>query len=443
MTKGSPLKLLLLFGFPILLGNLFQQFYTFFDSIIVGSFVGDNALAAINATMAISNLFISVFSGLALGAQVMISQAFGAKNITKIKNILNVSTALSIVLGLVVVLATYLLAPLFVEITHCDPAFSSEATLYLRVTSFGLFFLVFYNLETSILRGIGDSIRPLFFLIVSSVVNIILDLVFIIVFKMGIEGAGLATVISQMLSAYLVYKVISSEKFICPLRFKEIRIILKELQGIFKIGIPTSIQNSLIQLSNILIQSSINGFGIYATAGAGVSNRIGGFINTTIFSIAMAITSFIAQNYGAQKNSRVNSGRRVAMKLILVIVISSSSLIYFIAPTIVNLFSNNAEVIYYGSLSLRVNSFGFIFLGITHVYSGVLRGLGKTEIPMYITMISWCLFRVLWVFIAIGLDHDIFLLFIARPISWLLSTIAIIIYYHRNINHLLRKNVSY
>ena len=432
MTQGNITKQILWFSLPLLIGNLFQQLYSTVDSIVIGNFVGDNALAAVNSSGPIIFLFISFFNGLAIGAGVAISKHYGAGNLNEVSKNVHTAIALTIVVSILLTIIGYFITPTILKIMNVDREVMHNSITYLQIYFLGSFGIITYNMGSGILRAVGDSRRPLYILIISCIINIVLDLVFVIIFGWAVFGVALATLIAQVVSAILVLSLLIKSEDIYHLEIKKIRFHHDSLKEIIRIGLPSAIQNMIVSLSNAVVQSNINSFGKYAMAGAGSYTKIDGFAILPVMSFSNALTTFVAQNMGAKKYNRVRKGIYSGLLLSSLITLTISLILFLFAHQILALFSTNPKVIDYGTLMMRSIVPGYIILAISHNLAGALRGSGQTKIPMFIMIFSWCICRITWITIMVTLFNDIQHVFMGWPITWVISTLLLLIYFKRS-----------
>lgn len=431
MTQGNIAKQLVWFAIPLLIGNLFQQLYNTVDSIVVGNFIGDNALAAVNSSGSIIDLLVSFFMGLSLGGSVLISNYFGAQDKIGVEKSVHTAMALALVSSIIVTVIGVVLTPTILQLVKVDSQVIDQSIIYLRIYFLGITGLIIYNMVSAILRAVGDSKHPLYFLIVSSIVNIILDLVFVVVFKMGIAGVAIATTIAQIFSAILSIYILMKSTEMYKLTLRQIKFYPDVLRKTVKIGLPSAMQNGVVSFSNIIMQTNINVFGAYAMAGSGSYTKIDGFAILPVISFAMALTTFVGQNKGAQEYERIKKGARIGTMISCGIIITLSLVILFGAPYLLGIFSSNPEVIEYGKKMMICVVPGYLFLTLSQCICGVLRGVGRTNVPMFVLIGCWCVFRVAWVMITTDIFHNIIFVNLGWPISWVLSTIILVIYYRK------------
>lgn len=431
MTEGVIWKELLFFSIPLLLGNLFQQLYNTVDSIIVGNFCGKNALAAVGSSNPIINLLVSFFMGLSIGAGVIISRYFGARDQEKLHDAVHTSIALTLATGLFMTIFGYLASPLVLELVGTPAKVMDNSVLYLQVYFLGILGVMLYNMGSGILRAIGDSKNPLYFLIISSLTNIVLDLLFVVTFDMGIAGAAWATLISQCLSAVLTMILLVRSKAEYRVILKDIKMKKDMLISIIRIGLPSGIQNAIVSFSNVIVQKNINSFGASAMAGCGSYTKIDGFAILPVMSFSMAMTTFVGQNMGAKKYDRVKQGAKTGMIMSCSITAAIALILFLFAPNILRIFSADEKVLYYGILMMRTVVPGYLFLAISHALSGVIRGAGLTTVPMIVMVCCWCFLRMAWILSMMPIFHDIRVVFWGYTLTWLASCICMYAYYKK------------
>lgn len=428
MTKGNIWKLLIIFSIPLILGNLLQQMYNTADSIIVGNFVGSHGLAAVGSGTALINLIIAFSQGAAVGAGVIVSQNLGARDKEKTKLAVHTAMCIAIILGVILSAIGVIFSRDLLVWMKTPKSVLKDSVLYLQIYCGGLIFNVIYNMATGILNAAGNSKRPLIYLAIASVTNIILDLVFIKALKWGVKGAAIATDISQALSCVLAVGYLLRVNSDYKLIVKELKIHGNTAKQIIRVGLPTAIQNMVISFSNVLVQSSVNSYGATAMAGYAAYLKIDGFNILPVLSISMAVTTFTGQNVGAKKPDRIKKGMWTALIMGVVYTVIIGVVILLTSHTVLGLFTKDNEVITYGQLAMKYFCPFYFLLGILNILAGTVRGAGKGVPPMLILLFSMCIFRILWIKIALPFYSTIDGVFILYPISWFVGMVLMIIY---------------
>ena len=399
MTSGPILKQMVLFALPLMLGNVFQMLYNTVDSIIVGNFVSKQALAAIGSTTIIVNLLVFFFAGFSIGASVIIGQSFGARNMQRLHDAIHTTMAATFLLSILLTVAGLVLVkPLLVLMRTPDDVFA-DATLYLSIYIGGISGLLIYNMGSGILRAVGDSTRPLYFLMLTSVLNIVLDLFFVLVLKAGIAGAAIATILSQFVSAALTLRLLTRTKDIYRLNWHELHIDFPILKKIFAVGMPAALQAVITSISNIFVQGYINVFGSSVMAGWSSYNKLDQFILLPMQSMAMASTTFVSQNTGAGDEKRSQRGTVTAILMTCSVTGIVAAVLFVWAEGAVRLFSPDAEVIRYGALFIHTNVFFLLCNCVNHVLAGALRGRGDSRGPMVIMLSTFVGLRQLYLYL--------------------------------------------
>ena len=430
MTHGSIITLLVLFATPLLLGNIFQMLYNTVDSVIVGNFVSKQALAAVGSTTIIVNMMVFFFNGFSIGAEVVIGQYFGARDMEKLHRSIETTMAATFLLSLLFTVAgVALVKPLLHMMSTPEDVFE-DATVYLKIYLGGISGLLIYNMGSGILRAVGDSTRPLYFLILTSIVNIALDLFFVLVVKTGIAGVAIATILSQFLSGALILILLTRTDDIYRLNWRELRLDLPILRRIFAVGMPAAIQSVLTAFSNIFVQSYINFFGSDCMAGWSCYNKLDQFIMLPMQSMAMAATTFVSQNIGARKEQRADRGTFSALALITAITGIIVVILIVFADSAVRLFSPDSAVIEYGVLFIRTNTAFLLFNCVNHVLAGALRGRGDSRGPMIIMLCSFVALRQVYLF---AVTHFIAntprIVALGYPVGWVCCCIWELVYF--------------
>ena len=431
MTEGSIPRLLITFALPLMVGNVFQQLYNTVDSIIVGNFVSKQALAAVGCTGPIINTLIGVFAGLSGGAGVVISQLYGAKDRERLHRAVQTTVVLTAIMCVLLTAAGVLLAPLLLRLMDTPADVMGAASEYLRIYFWGISGMLLYNIGAGILRAVGDSTHPLYFLIFSATTNTVLDYLFVKVFSFGIAGAAIATIVSQALSAVLVMGMLVRSKEDYRVDLKALHLDGAVLKRICEIGIPSSLQMGVTAVSNVFVQSYINRFESSCMAGWAAYNKLDAFAMLPLMGFSMAVTTFVGQNYGAGKLDRARSGPLHALWIGTLIMVAILTPMMLFAPTLVRLFNQEAEVIAFGTLFIRLISPFYLLCTINQIYSGALRGVGDTKATMIIMLFSFVFFRQLYLFTAYRLGGGIVPIALGYPAGWIMCSTVILIYYYR------------
>lgn len=431
MTSGVIWKELLLFSIPLLLGNLFQLLYNTVDSIVVGNFVGHQALAAVGASTPLINMLIGFFMGVAAGAGVLVSRFFGARKLKELHIAVHTFVAFTFLFGVLMMVAGITLTPLFLQWMGTPADIMDMAVLYLRIYFLGIIPTMLYNSGAGILQAVGDSRRPLCFLTIASVLNIILDLVFVIQLNMGVAGVAWATLIAQTVSCILVAVTLLRSKESYQIIPKKIRIDKPMLMQIVRLGIPSGLQQMIVSFSNVLVMSYVNRFGSAAIAGFSSANKFDNFLGLPVNSFMLAITTFVGQNMGAKQIERVKKGINTCMFMGIGIVIAIGIPAYLFSDLCIRMFSQEADVIYYGSWMMRTLVPFYSILNIAQVLTGAVRGTGNTTVPMLINVFYYCIIRQVFLAVAMMFVNSIVVVFWSYPLTWTLSAVTLFIYYKR------------
>ncbi len=429
MLKGSISKSIVKFAIPLFFGNLFQQLYNTADSLIVGNKLGDAALAAVSSTGTLIFLLVGFFQGIGMGAGVVVSQFFGAKDKKNLRLSIHTYLSLSVVIGLFLTVAATLFAPQILIWMGTPPEVMPDAVEYIRVYFLGSLGLVMYNACMGVMQAVGDSKHPLYYLIVSSVINVALDLILIVGFNQGVWAAAFATILSQFISVVLCMNKLMRSKEDYGVKFREFGFDKRMVGMILRIGLPTGVQNSIIAFANVVVQSNINYFGKMAMAGCGAYSKIEGFAFLPITSFTAAITTFIGQNLGAGQRDRVRKGARFGVFSAMLIAEFIGVLFYIFAPLLISAFTREPDAIAFGVQKAHTCAMFYCLLAATHSFAAVLRGAGRSMVPMLTMFAFWCVVRVGFLMITVPLTGVIDVVNWVYPLTWTLSTIALFIYY--------------
>lgn len=429
LTKGPIWKKIIAFAIPLFLGNLFQQLYNTADSVIVGNFLGSDALAAVSSSGSLIFLLVGFFNGIAMGAGVVVARYYGARCIQEVQKAIHTTIAFGLIAGIVLTIIGLLLAPQILVWMGTPADVLPNSILYFRIYFLGSLAFVLYNIFVGILQSIGDSRHPLIYLIVSSGVNIVLDLLFIAVFHFGVGSAALATIISQFISAILCLRRLLYSPADYQVSIRKIRFDFPMLKQVISNGLPAGIQNSIIALANVVVQSNINTFGKMAVAGCGAYSKIEGFGFLPITCFSLALTTFISQNLGAKQYERAKKGARFGILCSIAMAELVGMAIFFLSPVFIAAFNNDPEVILFGSSQAHTVTLFYFLLAFSHCIAGILRGAGKSTVPMFVMMICWCIIRVTYITLMVRFIPDISVIFWAYPLTWTLSSIIFLLYF--------------
>ena len=429
LTTGDYRKKIVLFMLPILIGQLFQQMYNTADALIVGNYLSADALAAVTSTSSLVFLIIGFCLGFSSGAGVIVSRHIGANNAAETSKAVHTAVLLGILISVFTTLLGVVFADDLLRLMGTPDNIIRDAVLYLRIYFGGSVSVVMYNMLVGIVQASGDSRHPLYYLIISSVLNIILDIVFISVFHMGVDGAALATILSQTLSMLLVLRQLLKADDATRLIPSELRFDRDNLSAILRYGFPTALQSSVIDLSNVLIQSYINSFGSSAVAGIGASTRAEGFAFLLVTAFSIAVTTFISQNIGAGQYERAKKGVRFTLITSVVLIEAVGLLMFVFAPQIIAVFNRSPDVIRFGTGRMRVCGLFYCLVGFSHISSAVMRGAGRPNVPLVVMLVCWCAVRVLVLMTIGSMIHDIRLVYWIYPFTWALSSIEYIYFY--------------
>lgn len=429
MLQGSISRSIVKFAVPLFFGNLFQQLYNTADSLIVGNKLGDEALAAVSSTGMLIFLLIGFFQGIGLGAGVVVSQFFGAKDRNNLRKSVHTYLFASLVIGAFLTVAATLFAPQILVWMGTPEDVMPDAVEYIRVYFLGSLGLVMYNACMGIMQAVGDSKHPLYYLMISSVINVVLDLILVVGFGFGVWAAALATIVSQFFSVLLCILRLMRSKEDYSISVKELLPDGRMLKMILRIGLPSGVQNSIIAFANVVVQSNINCFGKMAMAGCGAYSKIEGFAFLPITSFTAAITTFVGQNLGAGNRDRVRKGARFGLLASMVIAEIIGLLFYVFAPVLICAFTREPQAVAFGVQKARVCALFYCLLAATHGFASVLRGAGKSLVPMLTMLLCWCIIRVSFLWVMVPITESIDAVNWVYPLTWTLSTITLFLYY--------------
>ena len=429
MTEGPIAKQLISFAIPLFLGFLFQQLYNTADALIVGNLLGNSALAAVTGTGTLIFLLVGFFGGISMGAGVVVSRFFGSREVEKMRAAIHTNIAFGMAAGVFLTVVGMLFTPQILQWMGTPEDVMPQSVAYIRTYFAGSIGLVMYNQCRGVMQAVGDSRHPLYYLIISSITNVTLDLIFVGALKWGVNGAAIATVVSQMVSAVLCFRKLMQADGPYRLVPKRIRFELPMLKQITAQGIPSGVQNSIIAIANVVVQSNINTFGSDAMAGCGSYAKVEGFVFLPITSFAMALTTFTGQNLGAGQYDRAKRGARVGFTCSMLLAELIGLTLLLVAPYAIALFNDDPAVIAIGVRQTRTEALFYFALAFAHSISAVMRGAGRAKMPMYTMLVCWCVIRVTYITLALKVWPDIITIFWAYPITWCLSCVVFLLYY--------------
>ena len=428
MTGGSVRRQIVRFALPVFWGNLFQQLYNIVDSLVVGNFLGSDALAAVGSSGSIIFLLVGLFGGLFTGASVVISGYFGAQDHERMHTAIHTVVAFGLLAGVILSIAGVVISPILLQWIGTPESVFPNSVLYFRIYFSGVAFVTLYNTATGILQAVGDSRHPLYYLMISSVINVALDLLFVAVFHMGVDGAALATVISQAVSAVLGFIRLIRSDAVYRVEPKKVRMNGPMLAKVLHMGVPAGLQNSIISIGSIFVQSGVNLFGATAIAGAGAYAKIEGFGFLPVNAFVLALTTFVSQNLGAKEFGRAREGSRFGVISCMMMAEAAALLIYLLSPQLLSLFGGDPDMIAFGTRYARTLTPFFFLMAFSHSVAGVLRGAGKAVVPMGVIAVCWCLVRVIYISLFSASFTDLRQVVFVYPITWFLSTLVFVIF---------------
>ena len=433
ITSGIIWKQLLLFFFPILLGSFFQQLYNTIDAVIVGRFVGKNALAAVAGSSGmVINLLVNFFTGLTAGASVIVSQFFGSGDRKKVDDSIHTIYAFSIIGSVIMTLIGITAAPALLRLMNTPEELMSDSILYLRIYFAGIFFVFIYNTGAGLLRALGDSRRPLYCLMICCVINIVLDLLLIVGLGLGVAGAAIATLLSQGISAVIVTVFLMRQKDLCDFSLKEIRIHPKLLKSELLLGLPGGFQYAMYSISNMIIQSALNKFGTDTVAAWAAYGKLDAIVWMVSGAFGIAITTFVGQNYGARKLERARQGVKQALIMSISMTIFLCALLLIFRDQLLTLFTNDSLVIQYGSRFIGMIAPFYFCTCFNQTFAGAMRGIGKAKVPMIVMLSSFVVFRQIFLYVGTKLGGGFVLVSLAYPMGWVVCSIAMYVCYKRS-----------
>ena len=433
MTEGNIWMHMIRFSVPMAIGLLFQQLYNTVDTLVVGQFVGKQAQAAVGSTGPIINTVVGFCAGLATGASVVISQRYGAHDREGLSKAVHTTVALTFLLSVIATAIGQVIILPMLRFMQTPEDVLSDSSLYLTIYFAGISGILFYNLGSGILRAVGDSRRPLLFLILSALLNTGLDLLFVVGFGMKVDGVALATVLSQIISAVMIMVALSRERGDYGIRWRKIRVDRESLREILRIGLPSSIQSAITAFSNVFAQSYINQFGSACMAGYGVYGKIDAFVLIPVQSISMSSTTFVGQNWGAKQPERAREGVRTAIWMSILSTAVLGLAVFILARPLMTLFSPEEDVIEYGIRFIHIVTPFYIAICFNQIYAGALRGVGDATAPTVIMLISFVAFRQVYLAVTKAMGAGFLAVALAYPVGWILCSTLLVIRYSRSV----------
>ena len=421
MCNGTLMDKLISFSLPLMLSGILQLLFNAVDIIVVGRFTGSQALAAVGSTTALINIFTNLFIGISLGANVLAARFYASGKEKEMSETVHTSITLALISGLVMALAGVLLARFALKLMGTPDDVIDQSVLYMRIYFLGMPFFMLYNYGAAILRAVGDTKRPLFFLVISGMTNAVLNLVLVIVFHMGVAGVAIGTIVSQLISSILVLRCLYTSNTSYRLYFSKLGIKTQYLKQIFQVGIPAGIQSTVINLSNALLQSSVNSFGSVAMAGYTAANNIFGFLYMSVNAVTQSCMSFTSQNYGVKKLKRMDRVLLDCMILSVGVALTLGCGVYFLGPELLKIYTSDADVIRCGVEVLAFTTVPYFCCGIMDLLPGALRGMGHSGVPMILSIIGTVGTRIVWIFGLFPAHRSLSFLFISYPVSWILT----------------------
>lgn len=440
MCSGPLFGKILVFYIPLMLSGVLQLLFNAADIAVAGQFAGDEALAAVGSTSSLTNLIVNLFIGLSVGANVLVARYYGAGQKEELKSTVQTAVATSVVGGVILILVGFLVSRPALALMDTPANVIGHSVLYMRIYFAGMPFMMAYNFGSAVLRAVGDTKRPLYYLSAAGVVNVLLNLLFVIVFHMGVAGVAAATVVSQAISAALVLRCLIKTDAVYRLVLKGIRIVPDKLIRMVKIGVPAGLQGALFSISNVLIQSSVNSFGSVAMAGNTAGSNLEGFVYTSMNALHQSAISFTGQNYGARQYKRVGKVMLICEVLVVAVGLLLGNAAYLFSGTLLRLYSPEPEVIAYGVLRMGYIAVPYFLCGMMDVAVGVLRGMGYAVMPMLVSLTGACLFRVVWIYTVFQRYHTLECLYISYPISWALTFLVHLLCFAFVYRRLLKKS---
>ena len=424
MCNGPILSKVLVYAFPLMLSGILQLLFNAADVIVVGRYAGSQSLAAVGSTSALINLLVNVFIGLSVGVNVLVAQYYGAKKEDDVNETVHTAVAISLVSGVFLVFVGFLLSRPLLELMGTPADVIDKSTIYMKFYFAGMPVIMLYNFGSAVLRAVGDTRRPLYYLTIAGVVNVLLNLFFVTQLNMDVAGVALATVLAQVISAGLVVRALMQSEGCLKLELKKLRIDKSKLKRIVRVGLPAGMQGAIFSISNVLIQSSVNSFGSIAMAGNTTAQNIEGFIYTAMNAVYQTNLSFTSQNYGGRKFSRLNRITLTCVGVVTVVGLVLGLSCYGAGEFLVGIYSSDPEVVQYGLTRLSVFGTTYFICGIMDTMVGAIRGLGYSILPMCVSLTGACAFRIVWIYTIFQWNRTLMTLYLSYPASWIVTTIA-------------------
>ncbi|WP_415967007.1 MATE family efflux transporter [Faecalitalea cylindroides] len=429
MCNGPLLKKIILFAIPLMLSGVLQLLFNAADVIVVGRFTGNEALAAVGSTSSLINLLINLFVGVSVGANVLLGKHIGARDEENASKTVHTAVTFALVVGIAMIFVGFFLSRPLLELMGTPEDVINLSVLYMRIYFVGMPAFMFYNFGAALLRAVGDTKRPLYFLTLAGIINVIFNLIFVIVFHMGVAGVALATIISEGISAFLVFLCLKGADGVLHLDHRSLSFHKDVAIQMMKIGLPAGLQGCIFSVSNVLIQSSVNSFGSIAMAGNTASANLEGFVYNAMNSLYQTSLSFTSQNMGAKKYKRVDKILIECLVIVMIVGIVMGGGAYLIGTSLLSIYSSDPQVISYGLLRMSLICVPYFLCGMMDVFVGSLRGMGYSVMPMLVSLTGACLFRVIWIFTIFATNRSLFVLYFSYPVSWALTATAHLICY--------------
>lgn len=429
MIHGPLFKNILLYAFPLMLSGVLQLLFNAADVIVVGRFAGSQALAAVGSTGSLINLLINLFVGISIGTNVLVARYYGARDLDGIEDTVNTSLITAAIGGLVLIFIGFFASKPLLELMGTPEDVIELSVLYMRIYFGGMPFFMLYNFGAAILRSIGDTRRPLYFLVIAGIINVVLNLILVIVFRMGVAGVALATVVSQVVSCVLVLRCLLHNSGAVHLDLKHLTFSKDKMMEMLRIGLPAGFQGMVFNISNVLIQSSVNSFGSMVMAGNTAAQNIEGFVYTSMNAIYQTNLSFTSQNYGAKNSKRMEKVLLYCLGIVFIVGAVIGNLAYFFGENLLSLYTTDPAVVGYGMNRLSIISTTYFLCGLMDVMVGSIRGMGYAVMPMIVSLVGACALRVVWIFTIFQIYHTQFSLYISYPISWIVTFLVHLLCY--------------